>query len=115
MGWQAARQHCPREHGARLGGREMDDGDVAGVRLAPISRAMLTNGKITDEWGVLEVTSGGVLLKRSENLITGVVVTAPLPDPRSSMHVGQGRTLQLKPGWKLIATEQKGSYADVRA
>ena len=75
---------------------------------------VLSTAKITDEWGVLNVTSGGVLLKRNESSITEVVVSAPLPDPSSSIIKGEGWTLALNPGWRLVESSQKGSFNVVR-
>ena len=70
--------------------------------------------RVTDEWGVLSVASGGVLLRRGAGLITGVVVPvadgAPEP-PRA----GEGWRLELAEGWTVAAGDRPGSWVVRRA
>ena len=55
-------------------------------------------GRVTDEWGILEVASGGMLLERSANgLVSGVIV--PNPKIEGDKISGDGWTLTLSPGW----------------
>ena len=63
--------------------------------------------RVTDNWGVLEVDSGGVLIERNrEGLVTGVVVPKPvISDGKVS---GAGWKLTLSPGW----TAAPGASAD---
>ena len=56
--------------------------------------------RVTDEWGVLEVESGGALLLRGDAGITGVRV--PAPDAQNQL-VGNGWKLTLNEGWKIVA------------
>jgi hypothetical protein len=70
--------------------------------------------KISDEWGVLQVHSGGVLLLRNESRVTGVVV-APPKTVRGQSLEGEGWTLELSPNWKTVAGERPGSSKVVRA
>ena len=53
--------------------------------------------RVTDEWGILEVVSGGVLIERSNGLVTGVVV--PNPKAVGGKISGDGWNLTLSPGW----------------
>ena len=58
--------------------------------------------RITDEWGVLTVT-GGALLASDWRSVT---VAAPQDGATS----GEGWTLELKPGWKIVPGGRPGSY-----
>ena len=63
--------------------------------------------RITDNWGVLEVESGGVLIERNgEGLVTGI--TAAKPSVTDGKVSGPGWKLTLSPGW--IAAQ--GTTAD---
>jgi hypothetical protein len=54
--------------------------------------------RISDVWGTLEVSSGGVLLRRADTgPITGVVLSSPIA--KDGKISGQGWTLTLSPGW----------------
>ena len=57
--------------------------------------------RVTDEWGVLEVESGGALLVRGERGITGVRV--PAPGDLQNLTVGVGWKLTLNSEWEVIA------------
>lgn len=61
--------------------------------------------RVTDEWGTLDVTSGGVLMRRGTGLITAVVVSAPPGDAPPLK--GDGWEIHLAPGWAM----QRGSRA----
>ena len=60
--------------------------------------------RVTDEWGVLEVESGGALLLRNEQGITGVRVAAP-PDAREPLQ-GGGWKLTLNAGFSVVPSGQ---------
>jgi hypothetical protein len=65
------------------------------------------SSRITDEWGVLDVSSGGVLLLRNDaGAITGIVV--PGPSLSSKGVGGEGWTLTLTPGWLTREGSRKG-------
>ena len=66
------------------------------------------SSRITDEWGVLDVSSGGVLLRRTGGNVTAAVVAAP--DGDQAPLKGEGWTLQLEPGWTIRAGERKGDW-----
>ena len=54
--------------------------------------------RITDNWGVLEVESGGVLIERNrEGLVSGI--TAANPVVENGKASGKGWKLTLSPGW----------------
>lgn len=64
--------------------------------------------RVTDTWGVLEVTSGGVLLRRSGAAITGVVVPAPAGE--SPPLRGDGWELKLESGWRVAPGTRAGGW-----
>jgi hypothetical protein len=64
--------------------------------------------RVTDEWGVLDVSSGGVLMRRANGLITEAVVSAPAGDVPPVK--GDGWTLQLAPGWELRHGKRTGDW-----
>jgi hypothetical protein len=66
------------------------------------------NSRVTDEWGVLNVTGGGVLMRRVNGPITAVIVAAPAGDAPPVK--GDGWELELKPGWSLEPGEKKGDW-----
>jgi hypothetical protein len=65
--------------------------------------------RVTDEWGVLHVESGGVLMVREDALITGVVVPAP-PDATEPPLAGDGWSLELAEGWRVTPGERAGDW-----
>jgi hypothetical protein len=71
------------------------------------------SARVTDEWGVLAVESGGVLLVGTASGITGVVVpaSAEATAPPSS---GDGWRLELRPGWRVEPGERAGDWRVVR-
>jgi hypothetical protein len=72
------------------------------------------SAKVTDEWGVLQVQSGGVLMKRPAADFTGVVLPAPA-SPSGEKLNGEGWTLQLNPGWKLAPGARSGDWTVTRS
>ena len=56
--------------------------------------------QVTDDWGVLKST-GGVLLVREKGKLLRAQVPAPKNPPGTSIS-GDGWTLELKSGWKLV-------------
>jgi hypothetical protein len=66
------------------------------------------SSRVTDEWGVLNVTSGGVLMRRVNGPITAAIVVSPAGDNPSLK--GDGWDLQLNPGWSLRPGEKKGYW-----
>ena len=59
--------------------------------------------RVTDEWGVIE-TKNGALMKSDWSAL---IVTAPVMATGSSV-TGDGWTLTLKPGWKLVPDARAG-------
>jgi hypothetical protein len=61
--------------------------------------------RITDDWGVLDAKSGA-LLKPDWS---AVIIVAPSATTGSSLK-GDGWTLELKPGWKIVPGARKGDF-----
>lgn len=60
--------------------------------------------QLTDEWGSLEATKGALM---GSDYKTARV---PAPNSKDGPIYGDGWTLTLKPGWKLIAGNRQGDY-----
>jgi hypothetical protein len=67
------------------------------------NRTVYPTLEISDEWGILKV-EGGAMLVREKGFITRVVVPAPAPGATK----GDGWELDLKPGWKLSSGPRPG-------
>src|SRR5439155_2035086 len=87
--------------------------DPGSVESFPGVGQVFGSAKVTDEWGVLQVQSGGVLMKRPAASFTGVVLRAPA-SPSGDRIAGQGWTLQLNPGWKLAPGARSGDWTVTR-
>ncbi len=87
--------------------------DPGGVDSFPGIGQVFGSAKVTDEWGVLQVQSGGVLMKRPVSSFTGVLVRAPV-SPSGDRLSGEGWTLQLNRGWKLAPGARSGDWAVTR-
>ena len=61
--------------------------------------------RVTDEWGVIEGTNGALMKPDWSALI----VTAPAQTSGSSV-TGDGWTLRLKPGWKIVPDARSGDF-----
>ena len=61
--------------------------------------------RITDDWGIFEATNGA-LMKADWS---AVIVVAPSVSAGSSLR-GDGWTLELKPGWKIVPGTRKGDF-----
>jgi hypothetical protein len=68
------------------------------------------SARVTDEWGVLHVDSGGVLMVRTDAGITQVVVPAP-DDAAEPPLSGEGWRLDLAEGWSIQPGERPGDWA----
>ncbi|HYX40722.1 MAG TPA: hypothetical protein VE821_03440, partial [Pyrinomonadaceae bacterium] len=64
--------------------------------------------RVTDEWGILEV-SHGALMTRASRTVSKVYVAAPT-DAETRPLKGDGWTLQLNDGWRLTPAERKGDF-----
>jgi hypothetical protein len=63
--------------------------------------------RLVDAWGILEVTDGAWLLRGGN----GLLVRAQVPAPQSASAAplkGDGWTLTLKEGWRIVAAERRG-------
>jgi hypothetical protein len=75
--------------------------------LQPLGDAgtVYPNLRISDDWGVLDAKNGA-LIKPDWS---AVIVVAPLASTGSSLK-GDGWTLELKPGWKIVLSTRKGDF-----
>lgn len=69
---------------------------------------VLPTARITDAWGVLEVTANGVWLPQRDGLFTGIILPAPPGQDRPTE--GDGWRLQLAPGWAVVPGERPGDW-----
>jgi hypothetical protein len=66
------------------------------------------SSRVTDDWGVLDVSRGGVLMRRSRGPITAVVLSAPAGDTPPLK--GDGWELHLAPGWSVRRGVRNGDW-----
>lgn len=64
--------------------------------------------RVTDEWGTLDVTSGGVLMRRGTGPIEAVILSAP-PGETPPLK-GDGWELHLAPGWSIQRGARPGDW-----
>lgn len=72
------------------------------------------SARVTDEWGILEISNGALMIRESGGRISKVYVSAPA-DIDGQPLKGDGWTLQLNSGWTLTPGERKGDYILKRA
>jgi hypothetical protein len=72
------------------------------------STTVYPTARVTDDWGVLEV-SGGVLMLRASGRITRLQVAAPAAADARPLQ-GNGWKLELKEGWELVRGERAGDF-----
>jgi hypothetical protein len=65
--------------------------------------------RVTDDWGVLEVSSGGVLMRRSSGPITAVVLSTSIAGDAPPL-AGDGWKLALAPGWVVARGARSGDW-----
>jgi hypothetical protein len=81
-----------------------------GIETLPGEGQVFQTLSVRDDWGVLEVTSGGALMRRGPNgSVAGFIVPAP-SDADARPVEGDGWTLRLNEGWTLVAGERDGDY-----
>ncbi len=75
--------------------------------LQPLGDAgtVYPNMRISDDWGILEVADGALL----KSDWSEVIVTATQSVTGNSIK-GDGWSLDLKPGWKIVAAARKGDF-----
>ena len=66
------------------------------------------SSRVTDEWGTLDVSSGGVLMRRGARQISAVVVSAPAGD--SPPMKGDGWEIHLASGWSIQRGARTGDW-----
>ncbi|HSB12245.1 MAG TPA: hypothetical protein VLM38_22350 [Blastocatellia bacterium] len=68
--------------------------------------------RVSDEWGVLEVTGGALMIRDRQK---GSRVQVPAPADRVGRKIqGDGWTLELNDGWSIALSERKGDFAVTR-
>jgi len=70
------------------------------------------SSRATDEWGVLDVSSGGVLLRRTGGNVTAIVV--PLAAGAAPPLKGAGWRVELAAGWTVRNGPRPGDWIAVR-
>lgn len=75
--------------------------------------SIYVNLRVTDEWGILEVTDGA-LMKREQGKFSGVVVEAPRDFAGKREITGNGWNLTLAEGWRLAGGERPGDLKLVK-
>jgi len=65
--------------------------------------------RIADDWGVLNVSKGGVLMRRSGGPIAAVVLSAPTSGDAPPL-AADGWKLELAPGWSLVRGARSGDW-----
>jgi hypothetical protein len=88
--------------------------DPNGVSTLPDVGTYYESSRISDEWGVLDVSSGGVIIRRRpDGFITGVLVAEPSVSGRDV--TGKGWKLTLADGWSVTESpDRKGSFTVTR-
>ena len=83
--------------------------DPNGATPLPNVGTVFESSRVTDEWGVLEVTRGGVLMRRGSGPIGAVVLSVPgsVGDPPLA---GDGWKLELAPGWSVVRAARDGNW-----
>lgn len=83
--------------------------DPNDVESLPGIGQVIGSGKVSDDWGTLEVNGGGYLLIRSAAGPTGVAVSSP-DRPVGPEAKGPGWVLHLKPGWAIVPASNTGCW-----
>jgi hypothetical protein len=65
--------------------------------------------RITDDWGVLNVSKGGVLMRRNAGLISAVVLSISTTGAAPPLE-GDGWKLELAPGWSVVRGARSGDW-----
>jgi hypothetical protein len=64
--------------------------------------------RVSDAWGILEVTGGALMIRDSKK---GSRVQVPAPADRVGLRIqGDGWTLELSNGWSIVPSERKGDF-----
>jgi len=87
--------------------------DPNGIEAFDDASSVYATARVTDAWGILEV-AGGALVTRRDGRVAEVRVPAPT-DPKARPLAGDGWTLQLNAGWKLVAGARTGDYLLARS
>lgn len=65
------------------------------------AQTIYPTSRVTDSWGVLEVTDGVLIVREKGKFVRGVVQAPALTVPQGSSVQGNGWRLELAPGWQL--------------
>jgi hypothetical protein len=65
--------------------------------------------RVTDEWGILEVTGGALLSRGADGMLAEARVPAP-NDATGRSIKGDGWTLDLSDGWRIVTGSRPGDY-----
>ncbi|MEW6128179.1 MAG: hypothetical protein AB1757_14150 [Acidobacteriota bacterium] len=78
------------------------------VEVLDDANTVFPNLRISDAWGILNVT-GGAVLTRLDGRVVKVTVAAPTNLPTTSLQ-GDGWTLELKDGWQVVRGARPGDF-----
>jgi len=65
--------------------------------------------RIIDEWGILDVSKGALMIQNDEGRILQVYLSPPT-DLKGRPLKGDGWTLKLAPGWGVVPGSREGDY-----
>jgi hypothetical protein len=86
--------------------------DPNGVEALDATRQVFEGLRVTDEWGVLEV-SDGAMIERQDGRLVDATVAAPAQTPDGAK--GDGWTLRLSPGWTVRPGARAGELTVAKA
>ncbi len=93
--------------------------DPNDVMAVDASNTVYPTMRLVDTWGILEVSKGAWLTRDDAGLLHRAQVLAPRPvstsGPSSGSIDGEGWSLTLNDGWKIVAGERAGDFAVVKA
>jgi hypothetical protein len=81
-----------------------------GVDALGADGSVYATARVTDAWGILEVTGGVLLSRDSSGLMSKARVPSPAT-PTGPVLKGDGWTLTLSEGWELSPGPRKGDFA----
>lgn len=82
--------------------------DPNDVVFSMIPATIYPTSRVTDSWGVLEVTDGVLIVRESGKFARVVVQAPPSSVPAGSPLKGNGWQLELASGWRIVPATRTG-------